>query len=380
MSTGSRGAGFVDVAVVGAGLMGSAAAWAASRRGLSVQLVDQFEIGHVNGSSHGSARIVRRAYDDALYTALTGRAFELWDELEQESGETMLRLLGGLDHGPAATVRSIAEHLTKAGVDHELLSAGQAERRWPGMRFDDTVLFHKQAGTVDADATVRAFLALAVRNGATINAQTTVERIVPSGDHALLVLTDGRRLRADRVIVAAGSWIPTLLGQFVPLPMLTVQQQHVFHFRRLEPNQPPSPSVIHHGDHAVYHLAGGRDGGPDDARKLGMEGSGVPVEPGAINHAALQAAQSTAREYVSRWLPGLDPSPLNQAACRYTNTTNRDFLIDTVGPLVLCSPCSGHGAKFAPLVGELCADLATGDRAAPDRFRLSAHRARPAQR
>lgn len=247
------------------------------------------------------------------------------------------------------------------------------------MRFDDTVLFHQQAGTVDADFAVRAFIALAARHGATIDPDTAVERIVPSEHSALVVLTDGRQLRVGRVIVAAGAWIPTLLGQLVPLPKLTVQQQHVFHFHRLQPDQPPWPSVIHHGDQAVYHLAGGRDGGPDDARKLGMEGAGVPVEPGTIDHTALQAAQPTASDYVSRWLPGLDPSPLDQTACRYTNTTNRDFLIDTVGPLVVCSPCSGHGAKFAPLVGELCADLATAGAPAPDRFSLSAHHARLTQ-
>src|SRR5258707_5009475 len=110
-----------DVLVVGAGLMGSATAWSAARRGATVAVLEQFAPHHAMGSSHGSARIVRRAYGDALYTRLTGRAFELWRELELADDVHLLRQLGGLDFGRSREIDTVAEHLAGAGVPHEVL-------------------------------------------------------------------------------------------------------------------------------------------------------------------------------------------------------------------------------------------------------------------
>src|SRR3954449_10416871 len=105
-----------DVVVVGAGLMGTATAWAAARRRLSVVLLEQFALGHSRGSSHGSARIVRRAYLDPLYVRLTGEAMPLWHELEADSGRTLLRMTGGIDHGRRRDPEGIAKLLEVAGV------------------------------------------------------------------------------------------------------------------------------------------------------------------------------------------------------------------------------------------------------------------------
>src|SRR5690606_25728830 len=145
----------VETAVVGAGLMGSATAWALARRGRSAALFEQYPIGHRNGSSHGSARIVRRAYADPLHVRLTGRAMELWREAEERSGRALLRMTGGLDHGRSGA-EEIAAVLEREDVPHELLDSAEAERRWPGMRFEGRVLFLPEAGTVDADASVTA--------------------------------------------------------------------------------------------------------------------------------------------------------------------------------------------------------------------------------
>src|SRR4051794_16300492 len=117
----------VDVLVIGAGLMGAAAAWSPARREHSVALVEQFDPRHVHGSSHGSARIMRRAYGDALYTRLAGQAFELWREIEHSAGKTLLHLYGGLDFGAERGVRDIARHLAEAGIERELLSAAAAQ-------------------------------------------------------------------------------------------------------------------------------------------------------------------------------------------------------------------------------------------------------------
>jgi monomeric sarcosine oxidase len=371
----------VDVVVIGAGLAGAASAWAAARRGQSVLIIEQFGPGHARGSSHGSARIVRRAYGDELYVGLTGRAFELWREVEMQSERPLLRMYGGLDFGPrrsAGGVAGVAAALRAHGVAHERLDAADAAARWPGMRFEGEVIYHPQAGTMDAAGAVEALLELARGAGAEVRFETVAVRVRPDGAGARVTLADGSTVAARVVVVAAGAWLAPLLGGLVELPELTVTQQQVFHFPRRDPSQPPWPSVIHEGTgRAIYHLAGGRDGGPADDRKIGEHDGGSSTTAAGRDGAIDPASRARVSDYVRRWLPGLEPTPRGEASCLYTETPSEDFLLDRVGPIVICSPCSGHGAKFAPLIGELTADLVDGrGDAVPDRFRLVSH-ARP---
>src|SRR5579875_3074375 len=162
----------LPVVVVGAGLSGAGAAWALARRGVPVVVVEQFTAGHARGSSHGSARIVRRGYGDGLYVSLTGRAFELWRELESVSGARVLRMLGALDFGARRNVREVARLLADAGVPHEVLPPADASARWPGMVFEGDVVFHPQGGAMDAAGAVSAMLAEAVRLGADVRYET----------------------------------------------------------------------------------------------------------------------------------------------------------------------------------------------------------------
>jgi glycine/D-amino acid oxidase-like deaminating enzyme len=151
-----------------------------------------------------------------------------------------------------------------------------------------------------------------------------------------------------------------------------VTQQQIAHFPRLDLSAPPWPSVIHHGRPPIYHLAGGRDGTAADDRKIARHDGGSVTTAVPDDRSLDPSASAELIEYVRRWLPGLVPTPRNEATCLYTSTRNEDFVLDRVGPLVICSACSGHGAKFAPLIGELAADLALGTGAAvPDRFRLA---------
>ena len=359
------------VVIIGAGLSGAAAAWSLSRRGVPVIVVEQFGPGHAKGSSHGSARIVRRGYGDGLYVSLTGRAFELWRELESASGTTVLRMLGGIDFGSRRDVPKVAALLADAGVPHEVLPADEAALRWPGMVFDGDVVYHPQAGTMDAARSVELLLSEAVKHGAVVRHETAATGVEPHG----VILADGSRVSARCVVVAAGGWVGPLLAGHVELPPLRVEQQQIFHFPRLDPTAPPWPSVIHEPDGtAVYHLAGGRDGGPDDDRKVAEHASGKFIDADDHDHVVDPLARERVSAYVRRWLPGLDPTPRNEATCLYTETPSEDFLLDRLDDLVVCSPCSGHGAKFAPLIGELTADLVTGGGELPERFRLAAHR------
>lgn len=358
--------------IIGAGLAGAAAAWALTSRGRSVVLLEQFAPGHGEGSSHGSARIVRRAYGDGLYVSLTGRAFELWREVELAARQPLLRMVGGLDFGAGRSVRTVAGLLADAGVPHEVLPRAEAELRWPGMVFEGEVVFHPQAGTVDAAAAVEAFVALAAAQGADVRYGTPAAAV---GADGTVRLADGSTISAGTVVVAAGAWVGPLLEPVVALPPLRVTQQQIFHFPRRDVSSPAWPSVIHEAASGpVYHLAGGRDGGPGDDRKIGEHEGGTVTAPGTRTGQVDPRSRERVVAYVRRWLPGLVPEPRAEATCLYTETPSEDFVLDRVGPVVVCSPCSGHGAKFAPLIGVLVADL-VGDAGAPvpDRFRLASH-------
>jgi monomeric sarcosine oxidase len=364
----------VDVVIIGGGLAGSATAWAATQRGLSVVLLEQFMPGHDRGSSHGSARIVRRAYGDLLYTQLTGRAFELWSEVEGASGQAILRMLGGLDFGDRRDVPAVVARLAQAGVPHEVLDPAEAERRWPGMRFAGPVVYHSQAGTMDPVAAIAAFTELAARRGADVRYRAAATAIRPTAAAVTVDCADGSSLTASCAVVAVGGWLPTLVEGQVELPPLTVTQQQIFHFARYDPAAPPWPSVIHQGDGVeIYHLAGGRDGGPGDDRKIGEHGHGTVTTAAGRDGRVDASSRERVVDYVRDWLPGLQPVPRTESTCLYTTTPSEDFVLDRLGRIVVCSPCSGHGAKFAPLIGELVTGLVTGDGDVPERFRLRSH-------
>ncbi len=357
----------VDVAIVGAGLAGATTAWAATRRGLSVALFEQFPIGHNRGSSHGSARIFRRAYEDELYVRLTGESAELWRELEVDTSTTLLRTTGGVDHG-ARGLELIEEHLSAAHVPHEVLDAREAGRRWPGMRFESRVVFHPEAGVIDADATVRACVYASRRRGAAILDSTPVAEIIP-GDSGVTLKAGEDYWPARRVVVAAGAWVGDLLTGIVPFPRVTVTQQQVFHFPRRDPSI-DWPTFIHRDALFVYGLPGGRDGGPHNAQKVAEYDSGTVTTATGRDGVVDPAARSRLVGYVENWLPGLVADPLTETTCLYTTTADEDFILDRRGPIVVCSACSGHGAKFAPWLGEQAAKLAAGEGTVEDRFRL----------
>lgn len=365
----------VEVLVVGAGLMGAMTAMAAGARGLGVVVVEQFGTSHLHGSSHGSARIVRRAYPDGFYVGLTGRAFEWWNEMERRTGTPLLRMTGGLDHGPVRDIAGLGRHLVDAGVECELLDSRSAEDRWPGMRFEGNVLFHPQAGTVDCDRAVSGALAAAASTGAQILPSTAGVSIQLDGDSALVTTSRGT-VRARTVVLAVGAWLPEfgrlIQGDTLDLPPLRVSQQQVFHFAR-RPGIPEWPVSIHKSTLSTYSLPGGRDGGPGGARKVAEHDADYDTTARTRSGAVDPAGRQRIVDYVTHWLPGLVPEPFAEATCLYTSTGNEDFLLDRVGPIVVCSPCSGHGAKFAPLIGELTADLVTGTGTPERRFTLAAH-------
>jgi sarcosine oxidase len=380
-----------DLIVVGAGLAGSATARAAARRGLHVVVLEAFGPGHKNGSSHGSARIYRRVYSDPCYVEMTGRAGELWRKLEEESGAAILTTTGGLDFGPVRDPLRLHETLTACGVPAELLGPGEAAERWPGFRFDGPVLFHREAGVLDPDQAMAAMISSAEADGADVRFGTPVTELSVTEGPAGGTVGGGAVVRAGEeefsapvAVISVGAWLEPLMDGLVRLPPLTVTQEQILHLPQRAPDpERPWPSFIYEdGVTCFYGLLGGREGGIPGAVKIGEHHAGKPVTASERDFAPDPARSERVLGFARRWLPGLDTAGRGAdnstmpgaATCLYTTTVNEDFILDRQGPFVIASACSGHGAKFAPLLGEIITDLAQG-RPAPDpRFTLGAAR------
>jgi len=372
-----------DLIIVGAGLAGAAAAWAASARGLSVTVLEAFEAGHKRGSSHGSARIFRHAYHDPLYVTMTASAGDRWQHLQEDAGEEFLRFTGGLDFGAARDPAALHAVLTACGIPAVLLDRHQASERYPFISFaSGPVLYHANAGVLDPDRAITAMLRLAGQRGADVRFGCPAERItVQSG--SVTVHTAAGPVTAPVAVVAPGAWIAPLLAGVVQLPPLTVTQEQVFHFAPAAPPPPvepprpdasPWPVLISADEHGFFYgLPGGRDGEVPGAIKLGEMERGTVTTARSRDFTVNPAARQRVASFAERHLPALSREMVNEATCLFTSTANEDFILDRVGPLVIASACSGHGAKFAPLTGEIIADLAAGRPAPDSRFTLAAH-------
>jgi sarcosine oxidase len=361
----------IDVLVVGGGAMGSAAAWQLARRGADVLLLEQYEPGHHRGGSHGSARIVRLAYADPFYVELAATAMARWDELEDEAGERLLVGTGAIDHGDRPTVLALAAAMETVGYRAEWLSPREAARRWPGLAFDGDVLYQARGGRVHADRAVAALQRQAAGHGAEIRHGVRVESIspLPSGAE---VHTAAGPVRAEQVVVAAGSWAPKVLAGVIALPDLVVSLEQPVHFRPHDWST-PWPSFIHHQADATtrrglsprgtYGLAS------PDGVKVGFHGAGPKIDPDAGREPDPVALREL-QDYVRRWVPGVNADTAEPAPCPYDVTESSDFVIDRAGDITVATGFSGHGFKFTPEVGRMVADLVLTGTQAPERFRI----------
>ncbi len=342
-----------DVAVVGAGAAGSAAARSIAERARSCVLLERLEPGHAEGSSHGSARIFRLAYHHPDYVRMALQAREAWRELESASGTELLTVTGGIDIGTRADEAAAA--LEAAGVEHAWLSADEVPERWPALEPPSgRALFQADAGVCAADLTLETLVRLARDAGAEIRANTEVETIVAGTDGAQIQTSEGT-LHAEAVVVAAGGWNGPLLARSgIPLP-LTVTLEQVLYVERTD--AAPMPTVIEWTTPARYALADPRanvlKAGEHHARRVvAAEDGRHDVDDGGI-------------ERVTAWIAERFRDAGTNAStetCLYTNTPDEDFVIDRIGPVVISSACSGHGFKFTPLIGTMLAGLATGAR------------------
>jgi sarcosine oxidase len=322
-----------EVAVVGAGLNGLAAAWALRRAGRDVVVYEQFELGHTRGSSHGATRIFRLAYPDAPWVRLAQEALEGWRGLERESGEELLLLNGLLELYREDGVSSQAA-LEECGAEFELLSREETEARFGvAPAADANVLFQPDAGVVYAARALRAFArGIEIREGRRIESFDDLDEPV--------------------VVVAAGPWSRRLLEPAgIDLPVVETRET-VAYFRLNGPVPSVVAEVVTRG-HGFYSLSD-----PEYGLKVGSHMRGKPSDPdeqkGADPDLILEIADWTAERF-----PRADPEPAHAESCFYTTTDDERFILERHGRIVVGSACSGHGFKFGPAVGKRLAALAT---------------------
>lgn len=368
-----------DVAVIGLGAMGSAALCHLARRGLRAIGVDRFEPGHDRGSSHGESRAIRLGYfEHPSYVPLARRAYENWRALEQSTGETVLTVTGVLEAGKPGSV--IVEGSLAAsrlhGLPHELLDAAEIMRRFPQFTLPAgySAVWQPDGGWLAPERGNALHLRLAGDAGAELRANCRVLAVEPRAQ-GVRVATERGDVEASRVVVAAGPWIGDLVPRLRQHLTLTRQVLVWFSPHRAEAVAPGRlPVFIVDGEVDVAY--GFPAVSPLGFKCASHHDSGILAGADAARQDAGAADEARMRRFLDAYLPDAAGPLSAMKTCIYTKTPDEDFVID-LDPddprIVIASPCSGHGYKFASVVGEVLADLAVdgGTRHDISRFRMT---------
>jgi sarcosine oxidase len=374
-----------DVVVIGLGVMGSAALRELARRKRSVLGVERFPAGHDRGSSHGETRIIRLAYfEHPSYVPLVQRAYELWREIEAAAGQELLHVTGVAEMGPpeGQLIKGTLASARLHGLRHEVLSAADLTRRFPAFRLppDYVAVVQPDGGFLLAEPSIHALIAQAKQAGAQVREHVTVRVIEPRAS-TVRVLTDDGAIDAGVVIVATGPWLKSLLPD---LPVrVRVTRQVMGWFAPAEP-EPFAPGLFpvfliesRHGTHYGFPPFGGR------GIKVAKHHHGdEAVDPDRYDRSASAEDECLIRALLADHIPAANGPLLDAKTCLYTVTPDGDFIIDRLPgfpQVIIASPCSGHGFKFAPAIGEILGDLVTAGESRHDIKRFSLERFVPDQ-
>ncbi|MGH8871221.1 MAG: N-methyl-L-tryptophan oxidase [Acidimicrobiia bacterium] len=369
-----------DVIVVGVGGMGSAALHHLARRGLRVLGLEQFDIPHDQGSSHGVNRIFRLAYyEHPSYVPLMIRARDLWLDLEMAAGERLVHVTGSVDAGPAdsevfsGSLDSCRIH----GLDHDVLDSVALARRFPGYRLpeDTMTVYQPEGGFVLSERCIVAHVNAALGDGAEVHAREPVHDWSVTTQGGVRVESSRRAYEAARLVITAGAWASTVLPDMVGLAIAERQVLGWF--------QPKRPELFTPDRFPVFNLA------VPEGRYYGCPVFGVPgfkigryhhleeaTTPETVNRVVDDRDESVLRTALDRYFPDADGPTMALKTCLFTNSPDEHFIIDTWPEhpqVIVAAGFSGHGFKFASVVGELLADLALDGRTTQDisMFRLS---------
>jgi sarcosine oxidase len=367
----------IDVAVIGLGATGSAALHHLARRGLRVVGIEQFTPGHDRGSSHGETRIIRLGYfEHPSYVPLVRAAIPLWRELERQSGKALLHVTGVLEMGApdgtlvAGTLRAARMH----GLRHEVLDAASVMRRFPTFRLppDFVGVLQPEGGILAAEPAIHAQLAAAAAAGAEIRTNEEMQAFMPVAG-GVRVSTNRGTVEARHAVVAIGAWV-TQFEPLMPAP-LRVTRQVVGWFEAADPApfaRDRCPVFMIENAAGLYY---GFPTGPKPGIKFAKHhhldepanSRGRPLPMGSSDEALLRAT-------LAAHVPGANGRLLDAQTCIYTLTPDGDFILDRMPgypAIIIASPCSGHGFKFAPVIGEIIADLVTQGETRHDISRFS---------
>jgi sarcosine oxidase len=353
-----------DAIVVGVGGLGSAALDHLARRGRSVVGLERFDVPNELGSSHGITRIIRLAYyEDPSYVPLLRRSYELWRELETAAGEQLLHITGSLDMGPPGSFvfegsrRSCEEH----GLEHEVMDAAEVERRFPAYRLpaETLALFQPDGGFLLPERCIVTHIELAQALGAVVQARERVLEWEPT-ENGVRVTSDRGVYQAEQLVLTTGAW----LGELAGLPVVAERQVLAW-------LQPLQPRLFAPERFPVFNLM------VEDGRYYGFPVFGIPGfkfgryhhleehgDPDVLDREPRREDEQVLRAFASRYLPeGAGPT-LTLKACLFENTPDEHFLLGLHpehDQVIVAGGGSGHGFKFASVIGEIAAELALGE-------------------
>ena len=356
--------GRYDTIVVGVGGMGSATTYYLARRGKRVLGLERFGIPHSMGSSHGHTRIIRVAYyEHPSYVNLLRRAYELWRGIQQSAGERLLHTTGSIDAGPEDSwvFKGSWESCRLHDLPHEVLTGSELQRRYPGYHLpkDHLALVQPDGGFLTPENCIISYVRGAQAHGAEIHGREQVLDWEPL-EGGVRVHTNRGVYEADKLVITAGAWDGELVDV---LDGLAVPERQVLAWL-----QPTNPERFQPENFPVFNLL------VDEGRFYGFPVHGVPgfkfgkyhhlqedVDPDAMDRESHDYDEQLLRDFAERYFPeGCGPT-MDLQTCMFTNTPDNHFIID-VHPeyeqVSFASPCSGHGYKFASVIGEIMADLA----------------------
>ena len=361
-----------DAIVIGCGGMGSAALRALALKGKRVLGIEQFEPGHDRGSSHGHSRIIRLAYNEHPdYVPLLRRAFELWSDIEVETGQRLFVKTGGLDIGPmdGRVVTGALAACRTHSLAHEWMTGPEIHRRFPGVEVPEHygAVFHEEAGYLNPEACIDAMVASAVGHGAALKVGETLQALVPHSDGWNLH-TDRGHHTADQVIVTAGAWSQFVLPDLERLAI--PERQVVGWFDSLDPSRFSAeqfPVFILDSPYGEYYGFPIDEGGR--GFKIGrFHHLKEEVDPRKSLATPDESDEAVLRQAIEGFFPLAGGKLQRMQTCMFTNSPDGHFIIDRhpdSSHLIVAAGFSGHGFKFACVVGELLAALACDPDASP---------------
>ena len=350
--------------VVGVGGVGSPTVYELAKRGKRVLGLERFDVPHDMGSSHGHTRIIRLAYyEHPSYVMLLRRAYELWREIQAHVGEQLLHITGSLDAGPSdswvfkGSLQSCLEH----GLPHEVLTGKEITQRFPGYKLPHETLavLQPDGGFLVPERCIVSYAEAAQALGAEIHGRERVLEWQPIGER-VRVTTDRDVYEADRLVITAGAWNSTLLdcldGLLEPerqvLAWLQPSRPEYFAAERFPVFNLLVPEGRYYG-FPIHRIPGFKFGRYHHLEEF-IDPEGIDREPNLRDEQVL-------RDLAERYFPDGAGPTMTLKSCMFTNTPDHHFIIDLhphYPQVSFTSPCSGHGFKFASVIGEIMADLA----------------------